>query len=319
MTSPPPPFPLVPLCNQTLTAPSSLTPTERALLKGRPSPADEDILYRNATTLPLSALVAKALATPPTLTPHEAHILVHGPAPRTPAEKASRLQRYLALTPTQRQLLDRASDAVADKEEKRARNVAYRVLQALQAEASTSPAPARAPLVFPWERTDWVSLVREQDYAAWGFPVLRTAYCDPAAWLAFRARFSALAAREMQRLAPAVADRFRVPYVEDEEALAGAEREGLLAYYTRLRAEGKLAGGFDWGVFGSVDEKVLEECGAEEGEWVVPVWDAEWKEGGGWVRGVGVQAGLVFAVLLPKVVRGEKGALESLAMLGVDR
>jgi len=77
---------------------------------------------------------------------------------------------------------------VADKEEKKARNVAYRMLQSAKAEekardklistaATSSPQPPaeaisqpeqppthyRKPIVFPWERTDWITLIRENN------------------------------------------------------------------------------------------------------------------------------------------------------------
>ncbi|MCJ1346184.1 hypothetical protein MMC31_004398, partial [Peltigera leucophlebia] len=87
-------------------------------------------------------------------------------------------------------------------------------------------------------------------------PVLRTVYNDPAAWLTFKTRFSALAARAIAR------------YIEDEDALAGAEQAGLLAYYLRLVCEGKVEDGHQWGIFVSADEKVLEDSTEEEWEWL---------------------------------------------------
>lgn len=347
-TPTPPPFPLQALCTRALSSPSSITPSERALLLARPDPATENDLYIAATSLPLSALVAKALTTPPTLSVQEAQVLVHGPVQRTPAEKAARLQVYHALTPEQRNLLDRASEAVADKDEMKARNVAYRVLQNTKAEvkkareqtaftSTTSHRPVEAtlppkqppphhrkPIVFPWERTDWVTLVAEKNYPSWGLPVFRTAYNDPAAWLTFQTRFSSLAARELHRIAsPSIADTFRIHYIDDEDSLAGIGQEGLLACYARLVQEGKVGEGYRWGIFVSVDEKVLEDFSAEEREWVVPVWEAEWKAGDGgeqgWKGALGVRAGLVFAVLVPKVIRGDERALEGLGMMAVDR
>lgn len=121
-------------CTRALSSPSSITASSRALILARPDPVTENDLYISSTSLPLSALVAKALATPPSLSLQEAQALVHGPVQRTPAEKAARKQAYHALTPERRSLLDRASDAVADKEEKKARNVAYRMLQSAKAE-----------------------------------------------------------------------------------------------------------------------------------------------------------------------------------------
>lgn len=36
---------------------------------------------------------------------------------------------------------------------------------------------------------------------------------------------------------------------------------------------------YQWGIFISVDENVLERFGMEEKEWVVPVWEVEWRVG----------------------------------------
>jgi len=142
-TSPPPSFPLQDLCTRTPSSPSSITPSERALILGHPDPAIENGLYIATTSLPFSALVAKALATPPILSTQEAQILVYGPVQRTHAERADRLQAYGALTPEQRSLLDRASEVVADKEEGKARDVAYRVLQSMKAEEKQKKARER--------------------------------------------------------------------------------------------------------------------------------------------------------------------------------
>lgn len=154
--------------------------------------------------------------------------------------------------------------------------------------------------------------------------MLRTAYNDPAAWLTFKTRFSALAARELNRIAPpAIANTFSIQYVDDEDALAGAEQAGLLAYYARLVRVGKVEDGYQWGIFVSADEKVLEEFSEEEREWVVPVWDAGWRAGEmgeeGWKGALGMMAGLVFGVLMPKVARGDERPLEGLAMMAGDR
>lgn len=246
-------------------------------------------------------------------------------------------------------MLDRASDAVTNKEEKKARNVAYRILQSAKAEekardklistaAKSSPQPPaeaipqpeqppthyRKPIVFPWERTDWITLIRENNYPSWGLPVLRTAYNDPAAWLTFKTRFSSIAARELARIAPPLIDTsFSVNYIDDESVLAGAEQAGLLAYYAGLVREGKVGEGYEWGIFISADEKVLEDFSAEEGKWVVPVWEAGWRAGEvgemGWKGALGVWAELVFAILLPKVVRGDERPLEGLAMMAGGR
>ena len=343
-------FPLHDLCIRAISSPSSVTPNERALILARPDPAAENDLYIAATSLPLSALVAKSLLSPPTITHQEAQVLLHGPVQRTPAERAARLQSYQALNPEHRSLLDRASEAVTDPEEKRAKNVAYQVLKnARQASSqaprrqtasisahpsqpqasatlqpSHSPDRRRAPIVFPWERADWITLVSEKNYTAWGLPVLCTAYADPAAWLTFKTRFSALATREIHRIASAstIARTFSVQYIEDEDALAGAEQAGLVAYYAKLVREGTVGDGYQWDVFVSVDEKVLEDLGMAESAWAVPVWEAGWRVGDvgneGWNGALGMIAGLVFALLVPKLVRGDKRPLETLRLMAAD-
>lgn len=347
-------FPLQDLCARALSSPSSITPSERALILGSPDPATENDLYIAATSLPLPALVAKALASPPTLSPQEAHVLAHGPVQRSRAEKAARLQAYQSLTPEQRSFLDRASEAVADKEEKRARNVAYRLLQSAKAEigeqnrsttaagissahgqqqpeAASQPGEApsnyRRPTIFPWERADWITLIREKNFSSWGLVVLRTAYNDPASWLSFKSRFSSLAVRELTRIAPKpITDTFSVKYIDDEDSLAGARQAKLLACYAQLVREGELGEEYQWGIFISVDENVLERFGMEEREWVVPVWEVEWRVGElGELReqvspgALAMEAGLVFAVLVPKVVRGDERPLEALRMIAGDR
>ncbi len=81
--------------------------------------------------------------------------------------------------------------------------------------------------------------------------------------------------------------------------------------------------GYEWGIFISADEKVLEDFSAEEGKWVVPVWETGWRAGEvgemGWKGALGVWAELVFAILLPKVVRGDERPLEGLVMMAGDR
>lgn len=331
------------LCTRAISSPTSITPSERALILARPDPATEDSLYIARTSLTLSALVAKALATPPTLSPNEAKVLAHGPVKRTRDERAARLQAYMALTDEHRELLSRASKTVADEEEYKARRVAYRVLQsakaeekareetisaARQAEGGAQPAqprPAYAkPIVFPWERTDWITLVREKNYPSWGIVVLRTAYDDPAAWFTFHKRFSALVAPALARVGPPdIANNYSVQYINDEDALAGAEQAGLLAYYDRMVREGKVEDGYWWGVFISADEKVLEDFGEEKSEWFVPVWEAGWRAGEvgpqEWNGMLGLEADFVFGILMPKLVRGDKRPLEGLALMAVDR
>lgn len=341
-------FPLHDLCTRALFSSSSITPSERARILGRPDPATENDLYIAATSLPLSALVAKALATPPTLSLQEANVLVHGPVQRSPTEIAARLQAYLSLTTEQRSLLDRASKAVADKEEQRASNVAYRLLQSAKVEmekkkrlttgAGTSsaheqqqpetasqtgetPSNYRKPIRFPWERTDWITLISEKNFSSWGLVVLRTAYNDPASWLSFKSRFSSLAMRELTRIAPkSITDIFSVKYIDDEDSLAGATQAKLLTYYAQLVRKGELGKEYQWGIFISVNEKVLENFGMEEKEWVIPVWEAEWRVGEQVSLGaLALEAGLVFAVLLPKVVRGDKRPLEELRIIAEGR
>lgn len=66
--------------------------------------------------------------------------------------------------------------------------------------------------------------------------------------------------------------------------------------------------GYQWGIFVSADEKVLEDSTEEERERVVPVWEARWRAGevgeAGWKGALGVRAELVSGVLMPTVARG---------------
>ncbi|KAI4149053.1 MAG: hypothetical protein L6R39_002621 [Caloplaca ligustica] len=349
MVSPtsPPHFPLQELCSRAISSPSSITPAEKALLQARPNPDIENSLYIARTSLPLSGLIAKTLADPPTLSPQEAHVLVYGPVDYTPAEKLARGDAYHGLTDEQRDLLNRATRLITDPEEDDARNVAWRVLQRAKAEEKarqkaatasatqpddqqgarftrTSTPARRKPIVFPWERADWITLVREKNYTSWGLPVLRTAYNDPAAWLSFKTKLSALAAREIAHVAGSpLAETFEIKYVEDEDALAGAEQAGLLSYYSRLLQERKLEDGYSWGVFLTADDSVLEIFGEGNRELVVPVWEAAWKAGevgaAGWGGALAMRAELIFGILIPKLVRGDKQPLEDLAMMAQDR
>ena len=125
-----PPFLLQELCTRAITDPTSLTPAERNLIQARPDPETENSLYLAKTSLPLSDLIAKAFTDPPTLSTEEAHVLVHGAEDRTSAEKAARKAKYHALTDDQRDLVDRASNVVADPDEKKARNIAWKLLPA---------------------------------------------------------------------------------------------------------------------------------------------------------------------------------------------
>jgi len=342
MTSPTasPSFTLHDLCTRALSSPSTITLLERNLILGRPDPETEKALYIAKTSLALSDLVAKALATPPTLSLEEAKVLAHGPVDRTRAEKAERFQAYNALTQEQRNLLDRASNAVVNKDEHKAGNIAYRLLRDAKAKelgrpketttiyhtaASTAPVGAQPgksilDLVLPWERAHWTTLVREKNYTSWGLSVLRTAYADPAAWLTFKTRFSALAARALAHVAsPEIVDNFSIQYIDDEDALAGAEQAGLLAYYARAVREGKVGEGYQWGVFISADDNVLRTFNDERREGMVRVWEAAWRAGevgqAGWKGVLAFNADLVFVILMPALVRGDKRPLEGLSMM----
>ena len=343
----PPPFPLEELCNRAISSPSSITPAERALLQGRPDPDTQKSLYIAKIGIPLSGLLAKALATPPTLTAQEAHVLVHGPVDRTREEKAARREARRALTNEQRDLEDRACMALGDKNEGKARNIAWQVLQSAKSEekppqttgtvdplqpgiqsgarsAESSTSLRRKPIIFPWERADWITPIREKNYSSWGLPVLRTAYEDPAAWLTFKEKFSALAAREITEIAGSpIAETFKVKYIEDENRLAGADQAGLLSNYARLLQGGMVEDGYSWGVFVSADENVLEIFGDSNRELIVPVWQANWKTGevgaAGWRGALAVKAGMVFGILMPKLARGDREPLETLNMMAQDR
>ncbi|KAI4118181.1 MAG: hypothetical protein LQ338_007446 [Usnochroma carphineum] len=333
MVSPasPPPFPLQELCSRAISSPSSITAAEKALIQARPDPSIENSLYIARTSLPLSGLIAKALANPPTLSSQEAHVLVHGPVDYTPAEKVARREAYRGLTDGQRDLVNRVSRLVTDPAEKDARNVAWQVLQSAKAEAkacqkaaaasasqpdadqeglTSTPQARRNPIVFPWERADWITLVREKKIRA--------------AWLNFTTEFSALAARAIAHVAGSpVAATFEVRYLEDEDALAGAEQAGLLTYYSRLLRERKVEDGYSWGVFLTADDSVLDIFGERGRELVVPVWEAGWEAGevgaAGWRGALAMRAELVFGILMPKLVRGDKRPLETLAMMAQDR
>lgn len=117
-----------------------------------------------------------------------------------------------------------------------------------------------------------------------------------------------------------IARTFSVRYIEAEDALAGAEQASLVARYAELVRAEEVGEGYRWDVFISVDEKVLEDFGAmEESEWAVPVWEAGWKVGDqAWKGALGMKAALVFAVLVPKLVRGDERPLESLSLMAVE-
>lgn len=99
--------------------------------------------------------------------------------------------------------------------------------------------------------------------------MLRTADDDTAAWLACNAKFSALAVREIAYVA--IAEIFDVWYIADEDAPAGADHAGILAYYFRLLGERRVEDGYSWGHFMTADEKVLEIFGDVKREWIIPV------------------------------------------------
>ena len=133
-----------------------------------------------------------------------------------------------------------ASHVVSNPDETKVRNVAFRVLQGAEAKekdrenersyADDAGKAAQAstqhpkPIVFPWERADWIALVREKLCSSWGIAVLRTSY-DLAAWLTFRIRLSALVASELARIAPpAITNNFNIHFIEDEDNLAEARQ-----------------------------------------------------------------------------------------------
>lgn len=349
---PPPPlsFPLGPLCHRALTAPATLTPVERHTLLNRPPPAEENALCTARTGQTLADLVRKALSSsarstssapppPPPLSRLEADILVYGPAhgQRTREDEAARLAPYRALTAAQRDLVDRAAVAVSDPDEDRARDVAWKVLRGYQEterRAARTPADHTGPgaggaqelraqaMVFPWERGNWVDLVAEKGWEEWGLVVLRTAYGDEEAWRGFQGKFDALAAEELRKLSGAerIAGGFRLRYVEDEGRLRGQRQAALLAYMAEMRREGRIPPGFVQDYFIACDEDVVRTFMAGMVDWRVPVYDATFTVGddeeGGYHGGLHVQAPLVFTLLLPKIVRGDRKPLKSLDLLG---
>lgn len=97
----------------------------------------------------------------------------------------------------------------------------------------------------------------------------------------------------------------------------------MLAYYARVVREGKVGEGHQWGVFISADENVLEIFSEERREWIIPVWEAAWRAGevgkAGWNGSLAMKADLVFAILMPDLVRGTKTPLENLNMMALNR
>ena len=140
---------------------------------------------------------------PPPLTKLEAKIVAYGPAylRRTRAEQAAHLAPYRQLSDAQRDLVDQAGAAVANAEDNRARNYAWKVLRRFEEEERAAKRREREEgrrnegreakggdalhpsstthiqnLVFPWEKDNWARLVASENWSRWGLIVLRTAY-----------------------------------------------------------------------------------------------------------------------------------------------
>lgn len=52
-----------------------------------------------------------------------------------------------------------------------------------------APSNYSKPTVFPWECTDWITLINEKNTSSWGLFHLRTAYKDHATRYNFKPRF----------------------------------------------------------------------------------------------------------------------------------
>ena len=340
-------FPLHSICTRILdSGPNSITPHERAFLLLRPDPSIEDSLYIAKTSLTRRALVQKALAehdpsptsTTPHLTKEEAGALAWGVQDLSPEEQTSRRKSKERLSDEERDLLKRARAALRteeDKEYEQAGRLAFKIWQGYtsaerqqQRERDTAsgkdPAVAfQERVVLPWERANWMTLLQDKGYSSWGLPVLRTDYSDPAAWLNFKLRFTGLAREELARVSAPLAEGLQVLYVEDEDALAGAEQAGLVAYYVRARAEGRIEDRYHWGVFITYDEGVQERWANTDMETLAPVWYSEWEAGKvdrfGFPGALAVRPEMIWRTLMPKLVRGEGKPLEGLHMISSER
>ncbi|KAL8785052.1 MAG: hypothetical protein Q9195_008784 [Heterodermia aff. obscurata] len=333
------------ICTRVLeSGPESITPQERAFLQLRPDPSIEDSLYLAKTSLTRRALVQKALASEPTPTeePHltkaEAGALAWGVQDLSAAEQTSRLKSKSRLSEAERDLLKRARAALRteeDKEYEQAGRIAFKVWQgytaaerqqAQERDTASGKDPAvsfQERVVLPWERANWMTLLQEKGYQSWGLPVLRTEYGDPAAWLNFKTRFTALAREEVGRISAPLAEGLRVLYMEDEDALAGAEQAGLVAYYARARAEGKVPESQHLGVFISYDAGVQDRWANSDMETLAPVWYSDWDadkvDRFGFRGALAMRPEMIWRTLVPKLVRGDVKPLEGLHMMAEER
>ena len=169
----------------------------------------------------------------------------------------------------------------------------------------------------------WMTLLQEKRYRSWGLPVLRTNYNDPAAWLNFKARFEGLAREEVARVSASLAEKLEVLCIEDEDALAGAEQAGLLSYYARARAEGKIDDTHHWGVFITYDDGVQERWSNTDVETLVPAWYSEWDvdkiDRFGFRGALAFRPEMIWRILMPELVRGDIEPMEALHMMASER
>ncbi|CAF9911356.1 MAG: hypothetical protein HETSPECPRED_000310 [Heterodermia speciosa] len=336
-------LPLHSICTRVLdSGPESINPHERAFLLLRPDPSIEDSLYIARTSLTRRSLVKKALAIPdseppsaePHLTKEEAGSLVWGVQSLSREEQDSRRKSKERLSDEERDLLKRARAALRteeDKEYDEAGKIAFKIWQGYTSEERRQQRESDAALgkdpavsfqervVLPWERGNWMTLLQEKGYQSWGLPVLRTDYNDPAAWLNFKMRFTSLAREEVARVSASLVEGLQTLYIEDENVLAGAEQAGLLSYYTRARAEGKLDDGHHWGVFITYDAGVQERWSNTEIETLAPVWYSAWEadkvDQFGFPGALAVRPEMIWRTLMPKLVRGDIQPLEGLHMM----
>ena len=105
--------------------------------------------------------------------------------------------------------------------------------------------------------------------------------------------------------------------------MTAAQQAALLRFYKRARKEGRIAEGYDWGVFVTYDAGVQERWASAELETLVPVWYADWEAGKvdrfGFTGALAMRPEMVWRGLLPKLVRGDKEPLEGLHMMASER
>ena len=340
-------LPIHAFCTRLLdSGPKAITPQERAFILLRPDPSIEDSLYKAKTSLSRRELIDKALGTAnseststnPHLTKAEAGALVWGVQDLSQKERDSRRRSKESLSNEERDLLKRARAALRDEDEEayeKAGKIAFKIWQAYTSEERkeqrvNDEAIGKDPalsfqerVVLPWERANWMTLLQEKDFKTWGLPVLRTDYDNPAAWLNFKTKFTALAKEEISRLSASLANTLQILYIEDEDALAGTEQGDLLSFIVHAQQEGKIDDGHHWGVFITYDSGVQERWSSTDMETLAPVWYANWEAGRvdqfGFRGALAMRPEMIWRILMPKLVRGDIKPLEGLDMMASGR